>query len=161
MNVTRCLNHLTWGGTFTRSSRRLLMISRLWCFQQPSARESALFARNLCKILWKFILTTRPSWPLHGLVQHYIKLSSTRKENALVSSFVHSPVGDDVDWRLSTTISPCHATVLVENYDHFLEFVQRSKMVGPSTSKMQWLVRRVKYWLLSVHSSKSVPLGWV
>ena len=42
-----------------------------------------------------------------------------------------------MDWRLSATISPCHATVLVENYDHFLEFVQRSKMVGPSTSKMQ------------------------
>ena len=64
-------------------------------------------------------------------------MSSTRKENALVASFVHSPVGENVDWRLSATISLCHAMVLVENYDRSLEFVQRSKVLAPPTRKMQ------------------------
>ena len=39
-------------------------------------------------------------------------VSSKQKENALVASFVRSPVGENVDWRLSATISPCHATVI-------------------------------------------------
>ena len=88
-------------------------------------------------------------------------VSSTRKENALVASFVHSPVGENVDWRLSATISLCHAMVLVENYDRSLEFVQRSKVLAPPTRKMQWQDGRVKYWYLSVHPSRSVPLGGV
>ena len=62
-------------------------------------------------------------------------VSSTQKENALVASLVYSPVGENVDWRLSATISPCHATVLLESYDRFLEFVQRSKAVAPPTRK--------------------------
>ena len=37
---------------------------------------------------------------------------SEQKVNALTASFVHSPVGENVDWRLSATISPCHVTVI-------------------------------------------------
>ena len=39
-------------------------------------------------------------------------VSNEQKVNALVASFVHSPVGENVDWRLSATISPCHVMVL-------------------------------------------------
>lgn len=38
-------------------------------------------------------------------------VSSERKMNALAASFVSSPVGENVDWKLSATISPCHVTV--------------------------------------------------
>lgn len=37
---------------------------------------------------------------------------SEQKVNALAASFVRSPVGEKVDWRLSATISPCHVTVI-------------------------------------------------
>ena len=37
---------------------------------------------------------------------------SEQKVNALTASFVYSPVGENVDWRLSATISPCHVTVI-------------------------------------------------
>lgn len=37
---------------------------------------------------------------------------SEQKVNALTANFVHSPVGENVDWRLSATISPCHVTVI-------------------------------------------------
>lgn len=39
-------------------------------------------------------------------------VSSGTKVNALEASFVHSPIGENVDWRLSATIAPCHVTVL-------------------------------------------------
>lgn len=32
--------------------------------------------------------------------------------NALQATFVHTPAGESVDWRLSATISPCHVTVI-------------------------------------------------
>lgn len=38
-------------------------------------------------------------------------VSSQQKANALGASFVYSPVGENLDWRLSATISPCHVTV--------------------------------------------------
>lgn len=31
--------------------------------------------------------------------------------NALAASFVSSPAEEDVDWKLSATISPCYVTV--------------------------------------------------
>lgn len=37
---------------------------------------------------------------------------SEQKVNALAASFVHTPAGENVDWRLSATISPCHVTVI-------------------------------------------------
>lgn len=40
----------TWGKMCRRYSRWLLMISKLWCFLQHSAKKYAQFARNLCKM---------------------------------------------------------------------------------------------------------------
>ncbi|KAG8375129.1 hypothetical protein BUALT_Bualt10G0068200 [Buddleja alternifolia] len=39
-----------------------------------------------------------------------VSISSEQKVNALQASFVHAPSGENVDWRLSAIISPCHAT---------------------------------------------------
>ncbi|KAH8501006.1 hypothetical protein H0E87_016007 [Populus deltoides] len=61
-------------------------------------------------------------------------VSSEQKVNALSASFVHSPVGENVDWRLSATISPCHVTVLMESFDRFFEFVRRSNAVSPTVA---------------------------
>ncbi|XP_059643008.1 uncharacterized protein LOC132284858 [Cornus florida] len=67
--------------------------------------------------------------PEGSLVQ---SVSSEQKVNALSASFVHSPVGENVDWRLSATISPCHVTVLMESYARFLEFMKRSSAISPT-----------------------------
>ncbi|KAJ6768459.1 hypothetical protein OIU74_022180, partial [Salix koriyanagi] len=61
-------------------------------------------------------------------------VSSEQKVNALSASFVHFPVGENVDWRLSATISPCHVTVLMESFDRFFEFVRRSNAVSPTVA---------------------------
>jgi hypothetical protein len=42
----------------------------------------------------------------------FCSVCNEQKVNALASSFVHSPVGGNADWRLSATISPCHVTVI-------------------------------------------------
>ncbi|XP_038986983.1 uncharacterized protein LOC103722332 isoform X2 [Phoenix dactylifera] len=60
---------------------------------------------------------------------------SERKTNALEVSFVHAPVGEDLDWRLAATTSPCHVTVLMESYERFLEFVKRSNAVSPTVTR--------------------------
>lgn len=52
------------------------------------------------------------NWAFHDEKFAMQSVSSKQKENALVASFVHSPVGEHVDWRLSATISPCHVTVI-------------------------------------------------
>jgi len=36
---------------------------------------------------------------------------SEQKANALAASFVLSPIGEKLDWRLSATMCPCHVTV--------------------------------------------------
>ncbi|KAH6757936.1 calcium-dependent lipid-binding family protein [Perilla frutescens var. hirtella] len=61
-------------------------------------------------------------------------VSSEQKVNALQATFVHTPAGESVDWRLSATISPCHVTVLMESYDRFLHFVKRSTAVSPTVA---------------------------
>ncbi|KAK8499441.1 hypothetical protein V6N12_012495 [Hibiscus sabdariffa] len=59
---------------------------------------------------------------------------SEQKVNALTASFVHSPAGENVDWRLSATISPCYVMVLMESCDRFFEFVKRSNAVSPTVA---------------------------
>lgn len=59
---------------------------------------------------------------------------SQKKVNALAACFVYSPVGENLDWRLSATISPCHVTVLMESYNRFLEFMKRSNSVSPTVA---------------------------
>ncbi|EPS74076.1 hypothetical protein M569_00677, partial [Genlisea aurea] len=61
-------------------------------------------------------------------------VSSELKTHALQATFVHTPVGDNVDWKLSATISPCHVTVLMESYKRFLRFMKRSSAVSPTVA---------------------------
>ncbi|XP_050216889.1 uncharacterized protein LOC126667840 isoform X2 [Mercurialis annua] len=79
-------------------------------------------------ILLKFYGLSAPGGSLAQSV------SSEQKVNALSASFVQSPVGENVDWRLSATISPCHITVFMESFDHFFEFVKRSNAVSPTVA---------------------------
>ncbi|XP_042516642.1 uncharacterized protein LOC122090931 isoform X2 [Macadamia integrifolia] len=71
------------------------------------------------------------SSPEGSLAQSF---SSGKKVNALTASFVHSPVGENVNWLLSAAISPCHVTVLMESCDRFLEFLKRSNAVSPTVA---------------------------
>ncbi|XP_068666865.1 uncharacterized protein [Aristolochia californica] len=61
-------------------------------------------------------------------------VSSEKKVNALVASFIYLPVGENVDWRLSATIAPCHVTVLMESYNRFLDILKRSNAVSPTVA---------------------------
>ncbi|XP_065863891.1 uncharacterized protein [Euphorbia lathyris] len=78
-----------------------------------------------CDVLLKFYGLSAPGGSLAQSV------SSEQKVNALSANFVRSPVGENVDWRLSATISPCHVMVLMESFDRFFEFVKRSNAVSP------------------------------
>lgn len=67
-------------------------------------QKLALEFSKFCSFVWlisqqQFVLQSVPS---------------EQKVNALAASFVHSPVGENLDWKLSATISPCHVTVITE-----------------------------------------------
>ncbi|KAM1215633.1 hypothetical protein ACFX13_012262 [Malus domestica] len=81
-----------------------------------------------CDVSLKFYGLSAPEGSLAQSV------CSQQKVNALAASFVHCPVGENVDWRLSATISPCHVTVLMESFHRFLEFVKRSNAVSPTVT---------------------------
>ncbi|XP_057959044.1 uncharacterized protein LOC131151699 [Malania oleifera] len=79
-----------------------------------------------CEVLLRFYGLSAPEGSLAQSV------CSEQKVNALAASFVHSPVGENVDWRLSATIAPCLVTVLMESYNRFIEFMKRSNAVSPT-----------------------------
>ncbi|KAK3025353.1 hypothetical protein RJ639_043862, partial [Escallonia herrerae] len=79
-----------------------------------------------CDVLLKFYGLSAPEGSLAQSV------SSEQKVNALAANFVHSPVGENIDWRLAATISPCHVTVFMESYDRFIEFLKRSNAISPT-----------------------------
>ncbi|KAK7291737.1 hypothetical protein RIF29_07114 [Crotalaria pallida] len=81
-----------------------------------------------CDVILKFYGLSAPEGSLTQSVY------SEKKVNALVASFVHLPVGENIDWRLSATIAPCHVTVLMESIERVLEFVKRSKAVSPTVA---------------------------
>ncbi|KAL8205058.1 hypothetical protein R6Q57_010681 [Mikania cordata] len=81
-----------------------------------------------CDVKLKFYGLSAPEGPLCQSV------SSQQKANALGASFVYLPVGENLDWRLSATISPCHVTILMESYNHFLEFIKRSNSISPTVA---------------------------
>lgn len=60
--------------------------------------------------LFRFCLLVHICWELD--VQ---SVYSEQKVNALVASFVHLPIGENIDWRLSATIAPCHVTVISQS----------------------------------------------
>ncbi|XP_074301933.1 uncharacterized protein LOC141633346 isoform X1 [Silene latifolia] len=73
---------------------------------------------------------------------------SEEKQNALAANFVQSPAGENVDWKLSAVMCPCHVTVvmmvglmsmllvqvLMASYDRFMDFVKRSNAVSPTVT---------------------------
>ncbi|KAK7264763.1 hypothetical protein RJT34_32373 [Clitoria ternatea] len=81
-----------------------------------------------CDVSLKFYGVSAPEGPVTQSVY------SEQKVNALVASFVHLPIGENIDWRLSATIAPCHVTVLMESIDRVLEFLKRSKAVSPTVA---------------------------
>ncbi|KAJ1696999.1 hypothetical protein LUZ63_005511 [Rhynchospora breviuscula] len=85
-----------------------------------------LYSKSICcDVSLKFCGLSSPEGPLAQSVV------SERKSNALVASFVHAPLGEDLDWKLSATIAPCHVTVSMVSYERFLEFVKRSNAISP------------------------------
>ncbi|CAI9779714.1 unnamed protein product [Fraxinus pennsylvanica] len=83
---------------------------------------------TLCDVTLKYYGLSAPEG---SLVQ---SVYSEQKVNALAASFVHTPAGENIDWRLSATISPCHVTVFMESYDRFLDFVKRSNAISPTVA---------------------------
>ncbi|KEH32375.1 calcium-dependent lipid-binding-like protein [Medicago truncatula] len=81
-----------------------------------------------CDVLLKFYGLSAPEGSLTQSVY------SEQKVNALVASFVHLPIGENIDWRLSATIAPCHVTVLMDSIDRVFEFLKRSKAVSPTVA---------------------------
>ncbi|XP_058093613.1 uncharacterized protein LOC131239768 [Magnolia sinica] len=97
-------------------------------FEQLQVSTKFYHRSTHCDVSLRFYGLSAPEGSLAESV------SSETKVNALAANFVHSPIGDDVDWRLSATIAPCHVTVLMESYDRFLEFVKRSNAVSPTVA---------------------------
>ncbi|KAG2726780.1 hypothetical protein I3760_01G128300 [Carya illinoinensis] len=111
-----------------------------------------------CDVLLRFYGLSAPEGSLAQSV------CNEQKVNALAASFVHSPVGENVDWRLSATISPCHVTVLMESCARFFEFVRRSNAVSPTVAletatalqmKIEKVTRRAQEQIQMVLEEKS------
>ncbi|KAB2604886.1 hypothetical protein D8674_042145 [Pyrus ussuriensis x Pyrus communis] len=97
-------------------------------FEQLQVSTKFKNRSTYCDVSLKFYGLSAPEGSLAQSV------CSEQKVNALAASFVHCPVGENVDWRLSATISPCHVTVLMESFHRFLEFVKRSNAVSPTVT---------------------------
>ncbi|KAM1609645.1 hypothetical protein ACFXTN_020154 [Malus domestica] len=97
-------------------------------FEQLQISTKFKHRSTYCDVSLKFYGLSAPEGSLAQSV------CSEKKVNALAASFVHSPVGENVDWRLSATISPCYVTVLMESFHRFLEFVKRSNAVSPTVT---------------------------
>uniref|UniRef100_A0A1J3IH98 Putative vacuolar protein sorting-associated protein 13A n=1 Tax=Noccaea caerulescens TaxID=107243 RepID=A0A1J3IH98_NOCCA len=97
-------------------------------FEQLDVTTKFRHRSTQCDVSLRFYGLSAPEGSLAQSV------SSERKTNALMASFVNSPIGENIDWRLSATISPCHATIWTESYDRVLEFVKRSNAVSPTVA---------------------------
>lgn len=54
---------------------------------------------------------------------------SEQKLNALAAHFIYAPVGENVDWKLAATISPCHVTVIPWFALHFLVIFRSATLI--------------------------------
>ncbi|PRQ37898.1 putative vacuolar protein sorting-associated protein [Rosa chinensis] len=97
-------------------------------FEQLQVSTKSKHQSTYCDVSCRFYGLYAPEGSLAQSV------SSEQKANALAASFVYHPVGENVDQRLSATISPCHVTVLMESRDRFLDFVKRSNAVSPTVA---------------------------
>ncbi|XP_019431159.1 PREDICTED: uncharacterized protein LOC109338390 isoform X1 [Lupinus angustifolius] len=115
-----------------QAAARIISVNQMEiaCIRFEQLQVSTKFKHRsvYCDVLLKFYGLSSPEGSLAQSVY------SEKKVNALVASFVHLPIGENIDWRLSATIAPCHVTVLKESIDHVLEFVKRSKAVSPTVT---------------------------
>ncbi|GAB2300237.1 hypothetical protein Dimus_034275 [Dionaea muscipula] len=95
-------------------------------FEQLNVSTKFKHQSTQCDVSLRFYGLSSPEGSLAESV------SNEQSENALAASFVHSPLGENVDWRLSATMCPCHVTVLLESYDRMREFLNRSNAVSPT-----------------------------
>ncbi|KAE9602547.1 putative vacuolar protein sorting-associated protein [Lupinus albus] len=115
-----------------QAAARIISVNQMEivCIRFKQLQVSTKFKHHsvYCDVLLKFYGLSSPEGSLAQSVY------SEKKVNALVASFVHLPIGENIDWRLSATIAPCHVTVLTESIDRVLEFVKRSKAVSPTVT---------------------------
>ncbi|KAK4265962.1 hypothetical protein QN277_026944 [Acacia crassicarpa] len=127
-NMTKLLITISIG----QAAARIISVNQMEivCGRFEQLHVSTKFKHRsiYCDLLLKFYGLSAPEGSLAQSV------SSEQKVNALAASFVHLPIGENIDWRLSATISPCHVTVLMESVDRFLEFVRRSNAVSPTVA---------------------------
>ncbi|XVF38939.1 hypothetical protein REPUB_Repub20aG0145800 [Reevesia pubescens] len=118
--------------SISQAAARIININQteIVCGRFEQLNVSAKFKHRSthCDVRLRFYGVSAPEGSLAQSV------CSEQKVNALTASFVNSPVGENVDWRLSATISPCHVTVLKESCDRFFEFVKRSNAVSPTVA---------------------------
>ncbi|XP_022721975.1 uncharacterized protein LOC111279261 isoform X3 [Durio zibethinus] len=100
-------------------------------FEQLNVSAKFKHRSTHCDVRLRFYGVSAPEG---SIAQIQTSVCSEQKVNALTASFVRLPVGENVDWRLSATISPCHVTVLKESCDRFFEFVKRSNAVSPTVA---------------------------
>ncbi|XP_071939359.1 uncharacterized protein [Coffea arabica] len=118
--------------SITRAAARIINIddTEIACGRFENLHVSTKFKHRSthCDVTLKFYGLSAPEGSLAQSV------CSEQKVNALAGSFVYSPTGENLDWRLSATISPCHVTVFMESYNRFLDFLKRSNAVSPAVA---------------------------
>ncbi|XP_028786889.1 uncharacterized protein LOC114742843 [Neltuma alba] len=108
-------------------------------FEQLNVSTKFKHRSIYCNVLLKFCGLSAPEGSLAQSV------CSGQKVNALTASFVHLPIGENIDWRLSATISPCHITVLMESIDRIVEFFKRSNSVSPTVASETATALQIKF----------------
>ncbi|KAJ7520814.1 hypothetical protein O6H91_19G024000 [Diphasiastrum complanatum] len=61
-------------------------------------------------------------------------VSREGREDALLTTFFHNPLEENLDWKLSLTMSACHVTVWRSSFDRFLEFLRTGQALSPSVA---------------------------
>ncbi|KAL7618287.1 hypothetical protein Lser_V15G01600 [Lactuca serriola] len=100
------------------------------CGRFEQLQVSAKFKHKsiYCNLTLKYYGVSSPEGSLAQSV------CNKQKANALGASFVYLPAGENLEWRASATISPCHVTVLMDSCNRFLEFMKRSSSVSPTVA---------------------------
>lgn len=56
------------------------------------------------------------------------------KDQALTAYYVHHPLRENLDWKLSATVSPCYVTVWLSSFERFMAFFKNSHAVSPDVA---------------------------
>jgi vacuolar protein sorting-associated protein 13A/C len=80
-------------------------------------------------------------------------VSREGRDYALASTFVHLPFEEDLDWKLTATMSPCHVKIWRVSFERFLQFLKSSQALSPGValetaavlqSKLEEVTRRAQ-----------------